>query len=444
MAQKDQAARLKEEGNTLFAQKDSEVADLEGAAYFLSLPDEPSTSLPLPNDARSIPPPMLNFSIKIRPPPPSRSLPVSPSDPNFVCSIPLPPSPVPSSTPSSDGAETPRPKALDTNLQLAVEAYSIPLPPSPLEENTPATARSSTSAVSDDTGSCTPKALEIQGSSTTATNLLVSTPLVYFTPPASPVSVGTCSQDGSLAASSRDRSSSLPPPPSSSESESSIQSSNVDTESSSNSSESCPSTGRGRSGGLKVKTTQEYGVNNIPVVVESPVEGESILSRLVPNSAPAELDHIVVDESVLENEQLSHTKALGSTGPNPPSNNRIKRKKSINIFKRSQTLDPSSAGPSSDNPNKLSVFTPLGNLRRSVVGSLSRPKSTSPVNRRAPTKFDASHLPPPPTRCATSPGVMVRPRQPLGPTICSRDSIMPKTNEIGDDESRRLSELAFL
>ena len=440
MAQKDQAARLKEEGNTPFAQKDSEVADLEGAAYFLSLPDEPSTSLPLSNDARSIPPPMLNFSIKIRPPPPSRSLPVSPSDPNFVCSIPLPPSPVPSSTPSSDGAETPRPKALDTNLQLAVEAYSIPLPPSPLEENTPATARSSTSAVSDDTGSCTPKALEIQGSSTTATNLLVSTPLVYFTPPASPVSAGESSQDGSLAASSRDRTSSLPPLPSLSESESSI----VDTESSNNSSESYPSTGRSRSGGLKVKTTQEYGVNNIPVIVESPVEGESIFSGLVPNSAPAELDHIVVDESVLENEQLPHTKALESTDPNPPANAKMERKKSINIFKRGQTLGPSSAGPSSFNPNKLSVSTSLGNLRRSVVGSLSRPKSISPVNRRAPTKFHASHLPSSPTRFATSPGVMARPRQPLSPTIYSHGSIVLEANEIEDDESRRLSELAFL
>ena len=185
-------------------------------------------------------------------------------------------------------------------------------------------------------------------------------------------------------------------------------------------------------------------MNNIPVVVESPVEGESILSRLVPNSAPAELDHIVVDESVLENEQLPHTKALGSTDPNPPANAKMERKKSINIFKRGQTLGPSSAGPSSYNPNKLSVSTSLGNLRRSVVGSLSRPKSISPVNRRAPTKFHASHLPSSPTRFATSPGVMARPRQPLSPTIYSHGSIVLEANEIEDDESRRLSELAFL
>ncbi|EMD34007.1 hypothetical protein CERSUDRAFT_97933 [Gelatoporia subvermispora B] len=119
----------------------------------------------------------------------------------------------------------------------------------------------------------------------------------------------------------------------------------------------------------------------------------------------------------------------------------------------------------------------LTNLRRAVASVARRPKSL--VASGAETRLDPRTLPPSPTfppsayhtppypppspsdmsslgapsshHSAQSPTSATfgavprpRPRQALSPTIHSRGSILLGTRGIADDESRRLSEMAFL
>ncbi len=123
----------------------------------------------------------------------------------------------------------------------------------------------------------------------------------------------------------------------------------------------------------------------------------------------------------------------------------------------------------------------MSNLRRAFTSSKPRPKSTlalSPVaeqgqgvselsvtgglgvGKKKSKMFDASHLPTSPTfppsafppRQSTSSvssdgkttGVGLRPRQAVAPTMHSRGSILHHAHFIEDEESRRLSEMAFL
>ncbi|RPD59589.1 hypothetical protein L227DRAFT_611820 [Lentinus tigrinus ALCF2SS1-6] len=135
--------------------------------------------------------------------------------------------------------------------------------------------------------------------------------------------------------------------------------------------------------------------------------------------------------------------------------------------------------PSRDTRTSSSMMS----LRRAFTSSKPRPKSTlelSPVaeqsqgqgvGRKKSKMFDASHLPAIPTsqpqsqsqsqsqsqyrrqhHQATSSvssdgkttGVGLRPRQAVAPTIHSRGSILHQAHFIEDEESRRLSEMAFL
>ncbi|KAI8980084.1 hypothetical protein BD414DRAFT_538471 [Trametes punicea] len=146
-------------------------------------------------------------------------------------------------------------------------------------------------------------------------------------------------------------------------------------------------------------------------------------------------------------------------------------RKSFSLFGK-KSSDPTQSARSSSS---------MSNLRRAFTGGLAaklqvRPRSTvdpgvapppqpQPHYTKAGEKrskmFDASHLPASPTHPPTSfpptsfpgafvplqgrtPGVGLRPRQPVAPTMHDRGSILHQARFIQDEESRRLSEMAFL
>ncbi|EKM58427.1 uncharacterized protein PHACADRAFT_252740 [Phanerochaete carnosa HHB-10118-sp] len=100
----------------------------------------------------------------------------------------------------------------------------------------------------------------------------------------------------------------------------------------------------------------------------------------------------------------------------------------------------------------------MGNLRRSVAGTISgklglRPRSTLVVDTAFATRppVPSSHSLSPRSVSAPTPAARLdaprprpRPRQPLSPTMHTRGSIILYAGEIQDEESRRLSEAAFL
>ncbi|PIL35370.1 hypothetical protein GSI_02096 [Ganoderma sinense ZZ0214-1] len=145
---------------------------------------------------------------------------------------------------------------------------------------------------------------------------------------------------------------------------------------------------------------------------------------------------------------------------------------------RSQTLDQASekaqnrksfslfGKKSLEMPRETRTASSMMNLRRAFTSSKPRPKSTTlevlpeTMGRKRSKNFDASHLPPSPT-VPTAPtslapssfrgtgrpsngGLRPPPRQAVAPTMHSHGTIVHQTNFIEDDESRRLSEMAFL
>ncbi|KII85104.1 hypothetical protein PLICRDRAFT_45220 [Plicaturopsis crispa FD-325 SS-3] len=167
--------------------------------------------------------------------------------------------------------------------------------------------------------------------------------------------------------------------------------------------------------------------------------------------------------------------------PSPPVSAR-ERRTSLGLFKKkSRDHDLTSAStpppPSAFPPRRASFI----NLRRSLGGGGAKPRPKSLVVPSASAGagtgagFDASHLPPSPslpsttTSSSLAAGVPPSPsytgsfssksqafssksrqsvgvgrRVPLSPTMHSRGSILLETKEIQDEESRRLSEMAFL
>ncbi|KAG5650325.1 hypothetical protein H0H81_012622 [Sphagnurus paluster] len=244
-------------------------------------------------------------------------------------------------------------------------------------------------------------------------------------------------------------------------------------------SESASSFGpRPRPGALTVKVPQE----KIPAIIESPVEDLS-MSFLGPNfsrdtpTIEVALAHDSDDTTTtadVEAEPLDIPRGRNFTAP-PMSVGlqapQPERRKSLNPFKRSQTLSPDPSG-GSRNSRRLSMSASLNNMRRSVVGTLTRPSKspTRPKSERQKT-FDASHLPPSPTipntfvdRAASRsppmsptsprwgrftqgsplPAPDFTPRLAVAPMVYSRGSILIETNNIEDEETRRMTELAFL
>jgi hypothetical protein len=219
-------------------------------------------------------------------------------------------------------------------------------------------------------------------------------------------------------------------------------------------SESLSSTGNSKPNMLKVKVHH----HNIPIIMESPVEDSSFSrdSVLVPDAN----DELPLTQGEEEEPSTLPQVRRGHTAPSPPTtvNPGSSHQTSKNPMKRGQTLDPSSATAAKQ---RLSI---LSSVRRSVISSLGRSKSTYNASRN-PSKFDASHLPPSPTVSApfaeqpqpksfsptrslfsnrrTSDAGSV-PRVAAAPTLHNRASILVEVNNIEDEETRRMTELAFM
>ncbi|KAG6865978.1 hypothetical protein C0991_009980 [Blastosporella zonata] len=219
----------------------------------------------------------------------------------------------------------------------------------------------------------------------------------------------------------------------------------------------------------------------IPLIVESPIEEspieeESLLKGSITGRHIA-LSATTSEDGVLEVRfsKQSTARIRNSTDPTPGElkTHRAERRKSFNPFKRNQASPPAEPPVVSlQTPSRrLSMGASLNNMRRSVIGTLSRPKPAGLAVKVERAGFDASHLPPSPTIPAvfaehassfspiaspkwTSPfqqQQQQRPmppdfktRIPVSPTLYSRGGIVAETNNIEDDESRRMTELAFL
>jgi len=328
--------------------------------------------------------------LAIAKPPPARALPPLPLDPE---SIPLPASPIE--------------EALSVR-SLEISPRIIPLPLSPSPPSSPRTVESPLS-----------EGAEAEFSSPRP-NLSLS-----FAPPvgslvASP-STYECSEDGALAP-PKPRSRSRPAPATSSDSDdASIATPSLDH---SEFTLESPSTSYHPIHKPKPNALVKTWANEptVPVIVESPIEENGVV---MPTDALPE------DDSNLP--------------PLPPP----RRRTQSGGLKKHKSL--------------------LGSFRRSVVETLSR-GGNSPSARK--TTFDISHLPPSPTvptstsfasqlvSSKSTPTYLTTqslprgrtdrissvglPRQPLSPTIHSNGSILLQTNHIEDEESRRMTEMAFM
>ncbi|KAK0480199.1 hypothetical protein IW261DRAFT_119665 [Armillaria novae-zelandiae] len=364
----------------------------------------PTTAAPL--HGKSLKPPALHLHPSTSCVP-SHDVPSGPEpDPVFV---PLPPSPLLTSV-----AE-----AVDVDPAL------IPIPPSPISKDLvlPAGHATSSSIPADKVGS----QKQLYPPSPTFLNSV--------TPPSSPtMSTGHSTEEGSLAPPSRKRSHTVLSHESSDES--SIATPSIDATSQvltivTTSSESHAS--KRRSGGKAWAT--DFPSHDIPVIVESPKEEST--SPFSNNGNP--FDAPVGPES--------STLRRGLTDPSTTeSRAKGQRRRSLNLFKK---LDKA--------PGSRSLTT----IRRSVVGTLGRKeKSTLPPSPTIPSPLPSP--PPPPverrglravrslgfnrqlTVVTGAPLPPPKPRQPLSPTIHNPGSILLGTCEIEDEESRRVTELAFL
>jgi hypothetical protein len=215
--------------------------------------------------------------------------------------------------------------------------------------------------------------------------------------------------------------------------------------------------GPGKLGMLQVKT---YEGATIPEIVESPLEMSRFSEELAvvveesPSMEFGELDekseNLVI--SCVVSPQSTTASVPRGPGRRPkrgltdPTAN-IDRRKSLNPFKRGQTVasDAVSSTAGAAPQRRLSMAVSLSNMRRSVVGTLGGGSAK---------KFNATHLPPSPTlsgrfagsraSAAGSPPPTPRTRQAVAPVMYNRGSILLETAGIEDEESRRMTELAFL
>lgn len=271
---------------------------------------------------------------------------------------------------------------------------------------------------------------------------LPPTPSISLTPTTPPATYSGSAPDGSLE-SNRNRSNSVPTQISIAESTSSIATPSLDgssqtmTISTLSTSESLLSPSKGKFGGLTLKT---YEGHHISMIAESPTEDCQL------SAEPKEDTLGVIAE---EETCISRPVRARRQTTDPSGLRKSEARKSFNPFKRGQTIDNA---PPDQPPRRLAMSASLSNMRRSVVSSLSRPKSTLEFSGQlSPKNFDASYLPPSPTLSAQGeagrPGAMTgavpRPRQAVDPVLHSRGSIMLQTNFIEDEESRRMTEMAF-
>lgn len=216
-------------------------------------------------------------------------------------------------------------------------------------------------------------------------------------------------------------------------------------------SESLPTTGKAKTNMLRVKVHD----HNIPMIIESPVEEtscskDSVLGSDISHDPSVERDH--------EHQSASPQMRQGQTAKSSFPTTARADKSSKDPVKRGQTLDPSTTVAAK---KRLSV---LSSVRRSVIGSLSRTKTS--FNSGSQKTSNVSHLPPSPSVPLSfaeqarkySPTVLLFPgprhsefgsvppisRVAAAPTIHSQGSILHQMKNIKDEETRRVTELAFL
>ncbi|KAG6837391.1 hypothetical protein H0H93_010550 [Arthromyces matolae] len=214
-------------------------------------------------------------------------------------------------------------------------------------------------------------------------------------------------------------------------------------------------------------------ISDKPYLLSSPKDQDAIIESPVEEIPCHHTSVGPHDSNKVEHEDVS---ATGSTDLPKPSTRSLTdpeatvksaelRKSSFKVFKRSTDPLP----PRSPPPRRLSVGASLSNIRRSIVGTLSGKPTTGPNVRANKSGFDASRLPPSPripstfVEARTSPipspkspspfflQQQERPlspeatiRIPVSPNFYSTGSIASAANKITDEESRRVTELAFL
>ncbi|KAJ4500909.1 hypothetical protein C8R41DRAFT_809379 [Lentinula lateritia] len=371
-----------------------------------------------------------------------------------VSTPPSSPKPPSSIRKSSSRAHLAQPKAPPTcDLPpTPVDPESIPLPPSPLEDtfNSAEILFRETSPLSSSSANSphiSPDAVSLHLSS--APSGLSPTPPRALLP--LPPSTGEHSEDGAQAP-SKSRSDSRPSRPSvvinscsDSDESGSIASPSLDTSSQLTSESPLSHVVHKVKPVPLVKTWAKE--LSVPVIVESPIEGHTLV-------------HSIDDSTIndIPEEETNHTGSpLLRVDPHSPNE---KRKP---LLDKRSTLSPKISSDKQAG-GKMSRSNSLANFRQSVVSTLSR----KPSSFKKPTSFnfDGSSLPPSPTVPASLAGQSTNssmstqsvksknslshsvpipvPRQALSPKIHSRGSILLEASHIEDEETRRMTEMAFM
>lgn len=209
-------------------------------------------------------------------------------------------------------------------------------------------------------------------------------------------------------------------------------------------SESVVISGKGRLGGLNIKI-HEGSCYNIPAIVESPIEDSFLEDKYVVEPTfdgnQAALAPMSVPINGSEPRFTLSTPRMNRRGATDPTNGNLNQKKSMimNPFKRGlrSCYEDQLTTPSGEpTQRRLSVKSSFSNLRRSVVETLSR-KASSP-DRGAGSGNSPTLL-----------GSMMEEgeeelRKAVSPILYSRGHILMAASHIKDEESRRVTEMAFL
>ena len=197
--------------------------------------------------------------------------------------------------------------------------------------------------------------------------------------------------------------------------------------------ESVAISGKGRLGGLKIKSHEESHYN-IPVIVESPVEDSFSEEYIVVKSTSISDGKPMTPINAMFTSNATRMNVRGVTDP---TNGNLNRKKSMisNPFKRGLTCEDQST--SSGQPQRrLTMKASFSNLGRNVVGTLSR--------RTSRDRVGAVSRPSPPIFTGISPAEDGEVRRAVSPILYSRGHILMEASHIKDAESRRVTEMAFL
>ncbi|KAJ3781355.1 hypothetical protein GGU10DRAFT_367039 [Lentinula aff. detonsa] len=339
-------------------------------------------------------------------PPPTRELPPTPLDPEF---IPLPPSPF------EDASSIRSAELSYADVSLSPSCGSATSPPITI------TAESLPEEVNSHPNSAQPSLSHTH-------TLHPGSPVTSLSP-----STTECSSDGALAPpelQNRSRPSVIINNCSDSDESGSIAAPSLATSSQLTSESPCSyTTHKFRPDPLAKTWTNEPSV---PVIIESPVEGNGLVIPINDDISDQEADDMATSfpsraKYASQNGKHKQPSFIPSTGSQKASSGKV--------------------------GGKMSRSGSLANFRHSVVSTLTRkPTKSHSLN------FDTSTLPPSPTvpaslashssisaQSANSKNSNVEStRQALSPTIHSRGSILFETSHIEDEETRRMTEMAFM